>query len=179
MVADTFFYEGDNVPDFRGAGPPPSPYVRIIPQQGKLTVRWNGYKSENTKDIFLGEVDFEGYRVYLGLDDRPGAMSPLASFDREDYNRYYLKRQSAGSYQWVLTEIPFTLDSLRVMFGNSLFDPMAYSRANPFSFLDSLFYFEPQDYNAFRAWDARGIRKVYPDAVLPPSDSSLCGPRRW
>ncbi|MCM2270980.1 MAG: hypothetical protein NDJ18_00275 [candidate division Zixibacteria bacterium] len=173
VVADTFFYEGDNAPDFRGAGPPPSPYVRIIPQQGKLTVRWNGYKSENTKDIFLGEVDFEGYRVYLGLDDRPGAMSPLASYDREDYNRFYLKRLSAGSYEWVLTEIPFTLDSLRAMFGNSLFDPKAYSRANPFSFLDSLFYFEPQDYNASELGLPGGIRRAYPGAVRPPADSTL------
>jgi hypothetical protein len=173
VFADTFFYEGDNVPDFRGAGPPPAPITRVIPQLGKLTIRWNGYRTETAKDIFLGKVDFEGYRVYIGLDDRPGSLSPTASWDRDDYNRFVLKQTAPGVYGWVLTEIPFTADSLKRLFDDPAFHPMDYPRGNPYQFGDSLFSFEPQDYNQSELGNVGGIRKVYPDAVLPPSDSSL------
>ncbi|MBK7141514.1 MAG: hypothetical protein IPH75_05500 [bacterium] len=173
VLADTFFYEGDNVPDFRGAGPPPAPLLRVIPSLGKLTLRWNGYRSETSKDIFLGKVDFEGYRMYIGLDSRPGSMSLSASYDREDYNRFVLKQTGPGTFAWSLTEIPFTLDSLRTIFDDPVFDPSAHPLANPYQFGDSLFYFEPQDYNSSSLGLQGGIRKAYPDAVVPPSDTAL------
>ncbi len=173
VLADTTYYEGDNVPDFRGAGPPPAPFIRVIPQLGKLTIRWNGYRSETAKDIFLGKVDFEGYRVYMGLDSRPGSLSLVASHDREDYNRFLLKQTAPGVFSWVLTEIPFTLDSLRKAFDDPIFDPNNHPLTNPYQFGDSLFYFEPQDFNSSELNLPKGIRRVYPDADPPPSDTAL------
>ena len=95
--SDTTWYEGDGIPDFRGAGPPPAPRARIIPSDGRLTVRWNGYYSETTKDVFLNAIDFEGYRVYCGRDNRPGSLSLVASFDRENYNRHVFKQIGRAS----------------------------------------------------------------------------------
>ncbi|MCH8027544.1 MAG: hypothetical protein IID63_05410, partial [candidate division Zixibacteria bacterium] len=95
-ASDTSWYKGDGVPDFRGAGPPPAPKMNIIPTVGKLLVRWNGFYSENTKDIFSGLLDFEGYRVYVSRDDRRTSFSVITSYDRENFNRY---RYDAASTQ--------------------------------------------------------------------------------
>ena len=86
--ADTIYYTGDGVPDFRAAAPPPAPQPRINPSFGKLEILWNGLQSETTPDIFTHELDFEGYRVYLGLTPRRSDMSLLSSFDLEDYNLF-------------------------------------------------------------------------------------------
>ena len=170
--ADTFWYAGDGVPDFRGAGPPPAPYIKILPDVGKLTVHWNGYRSENTPDIFLHKVDFEGYRVYCGLDNRKESFSLLASYDREDYDRYVWKKNSSGELGWVLEDIPFTLDSLRTIYADPQFDPLKYTKLNPQTYHDSLFYYTSQDFNASRLDDLRGIHKAYPGARKPPRDTA-------
>jgi hypothetical protein len=173
-VSDTFYYEGDGVPDFRGASPPQAPKMRIIPSTGKLTVRWNGYYSETKPDVFLRILDFEGYRVYLSLDDRRTSFSLLQSWDRDDYNRYVWKKQQNGALGWVLQDIPFTLDSLRAMYGDPAFDPLAYPMSRPLARGDTVCYFQAQDYNQSSLSDTvNGIHKVYPDAVKPPKDSTL------
>jgi len=174
-VCDTSFYAGDGVPDFRGAGPPPAPKLRIIPSDGKLTVRWNGFYSENTPDIFSKIIDFEGYRVYIGRDDRPTSFSVVASYDREDYNRYRYVEITQDSIAWLLEETPFTIDSLRTMFNDPEFDPLRYTRANPFSFNGELYIFKPQDYNV-STLSSTGIHKAYPDAFNPGPDSSQWSP---
>lgn len=168
---DTFWYEGDGVPDFCGAGPPPAPKMRVVPTQGKLIIRWNGYYSETTKDVFLQEIDFEGYRVYVGLDDRRSSLSLMASYDREDYDRYVWKIQSNGMPGWVLEETPFTLDELREQYNNPDFDPMAYTRMEPLSVDGKYYYFEPQDFNVSELSES-GIHKVYPDARDPGTDTA-------
>ncbi len=173
--ADTVYISGDGIPDFRAAGPPPAPKVKVIPSYGKLIVRWNGFYSETTKDIFSHIADFEGYRVYLGRDDRPTSFSLLASYDKEDYNRYHLKLNGDGTYSWVLKEIPFTLDSLRKMFDDPYFDPLLYPRDNPYHFDNTLYYFEPQDYN-ISSFSQDGIHKVYPDAKNPGTNPNLWQP---
>ncbi len=91
-VADTVWYEGDGVPDYRGVTAPPPPVIRVYPRMnesntGEFVIRWNGYRSEHTKDIFSGKYDFEGYRVYISLAPRRNDFNLLASYDREDYNR--------------------------------------------------------------------------------------------
>ncbi|RLG43709.1 MAG: hypothetical protein DRN81_05990, partial [Thermoproteota archaeon] len=85
---DTTWYKGDGVPDFKADAPPPAPYTRIITQTGQLTIRFNGYYSETFVDPFTGVKDFEGYKVYCGLDERETSLSVLSSFDNENYNRY-------------------------------------------------------------------------------------------
>ncbi len=166
-AADTLFYEGDGIPDFRGAGPPPSPRMHIIPGNGQLTVRFNGYYSETTKDVFSRLRDFEGYRVYVGLDERQSSLALLTSFDLEDYNRYVLRRATDGEYKWVLEDSPFTLDSLRTLYGDPNFDPGHYTRTRPLKIDGDSYYFDAQDFNQSRLGLPGGITKVYPDATRP------------
>ncbi|PWB72015.1 hypothetical protein C3F09_07115 [candidate division GN15 bacterium] len=170
-TGDTMYYEGDGVPDFRGASPPPAPVARIIPEVGKLTVRWNGFYSETTPDIFLRSVDFEGYRLYKALDDRQSSFSLITSYDREDYNRYIWVR-SAEFTGWQVRETPFSLDSLRQWKGDPDFMPTAYTMQRPLYFHDSIFYFAPQDYNASTLGRPHTIRKVYPEARAVSRDST-------
>ena len=172
---DTVFYEGDGVPDFRGASPPPAPILKVIPEIGKLTVRWNGYLSETTPDIFLRAVDFEGYRLYTSLDDRQASFSLVTSYDHENYNRH-IWVNGAEFTGWQIREIPFTLDSLRQWHGDSTFMPSAFTAAHPLVYHDSLFYFTPQDFNASQLGQPHTIRRVYPDAPPPVGDSSLWSP---
>lgn len=171
--ADTTWYEGDGIPDFKGAGPPPAPRIRVIPGNGKLTVRWNGYYSETSKDFFLNDIDFEGYRIYLARDDRPGSFSTLASYDRENYNRYVFDSDKA---QWVLQETPFTLAELRDMFNDPNFEPLLYTRNRSFTWDGKEYYFVAQDHNQSDLSSLRGIHKVYPDMPYPPADRSQWRP---
>lgn len=169
-VRDTQWYEGDGVPDFRGAGPPPAPRLRIIPSVGKLVLRWNGFYSETAVDVFSRKVDFEGYRVYLGLDERPASLSPVLSFDRLDFRRYVYK-QTPGGPRFVSDEIPYTLDSLRLLYDDPSFDPLDYPRTN-LLFSDGVYaFFEPQDFNSADLSDTlNGIHKVYPDLSVPSNN---------
>lgn len=173
VLADTFYYEGDGVPDFSAAGPPPAPKVRIIPSESQLTIRWNGFYSENTVDIFSRVIDFEGYRLYVGEDESREMLSLIASYDREDYNRYIYTEIGGGEMGWALLETPFTLDSLRQLFGDPDFDPDEYSRVSPFSFGGEKYYFAPQDYNASDLLDSTKIHKAYPEYDKPTGDLSL------
>lgn len=172
--ADTNYYEGDGVPDFRGAGPPPTPVASVFPTESSLTVRFNGYYSENSRDPFSQVNDFEGYRIYIGRDDRTVSLSLLSSYDIEDYNRYRFKKLSSGTYGWGLEDIPFRLDSLRTMYNNPDFDPLRYSPSAPLRAADGeAYYFEAQDYNNSSLVGPGNINKVFPDASNPGTDSSL------
>jgi len=179
-LADTVWRRGDGVPDFRGATPPPAPVVRVLPEASRVRVLWNGVLSENTRDIFSHQLDFEGYRVYLARDERRTSYSVLASYDREDWNRY---AWDASKSDYVLKVRPFTLNELRCMYGDSCNDttwhPDQYPRNRPLVIPggpkqdDQVFYFAPQDYNrSVLANDSINattpIRKVYPDAPKPP-----------
>jgi hypothetical protein len=170
---DTFWYQGDGVPDFRADVPPPAPEVRIIPSIGKLVIRWNGYYSETNVDPFTRIKDFEGYRVYVGLDSRKSSLSLLSSWDYENYNRYTYAQYASGAYKWVGRELPFTLDSLKVIYQDPNFDPLLHTRENPLKYNDTLYYFTKQDYNISDTRNQGEIHKVYPDAPKPPDDTAL------
>jgi hypothetical protein len=169
---DTMYYEGDGVPDFQGAGPPPAPFMRVIPRLGSLTVRWNGYFSETTKDVFLNDIDFEGYRVYRALDDRLNSFSLQQSFDIEDYNIYEFSADAGGTLTWVLQGVPVSPEELRAQFNDPALAPDFYTPANPYRWNDRLFYFAQQDFNQSDLSNPAGIRKVYPDATRPLGDST-------
>jgi hypothetical protein len=170
--ADSSWYEGDGVPDFRGAGPPPAPRVRVIPSMGRLVIRFNGFFSETTRDVFTNRVDFEGYRVYSSLDDRPSSFSVVSSYDRDNYSRIAW-RDDEGRTGWVRDEAPYSLDSLRILYNDPEFEPLRYTRANPVRRDGVPAYFEPQDHNQSDLTDPRGIHRVYPEATDPGADSSL------
>ncbi len=182
-VEDTIWRKGDGVPDFIGASPPPAPVVRIEPTHGAIRVVWNGVRSETTKDIFSREYDFEGYRVWFARDDRPSSFSVVASYDKEDYNRW---EYSEASRNFVLRDRPFTLEELRSWYGegDENWHPEDFPRVSPFVLdggpggTDSVYYFVRQDFNRSVlasdsvAVDNPGvvtspIRKVYPDAPRP------------
>jgi hypothetical protein len=150
---------GDGVPDFRGANPPPAPELWVESEVGAVKVRWNGFRSETTPDNFSQDFDFEGYRVYVARDDRRSSYTLLQSFDFENYNKWewddsVLVGGSFGGF--VLKESPFGLEELRALYApdgrdDTLWHPLDWRRNRPFVYsaggTDSIFYFEPQDFN--------------------------------
>ncbi len=171
--SDTAWYEGDGVPDFRGAGPPPAPAIRVIPQFGRLVVRFNGYRSETTPDVFLNDIDFEGYRVYRSLDERRDSYSLLTSYDRPNFKRF--RFVGGDTARWIQDPIPFDIDSLETLYGSG-FQPLIYSRTAPFRFAGDRFYFERQDYNRSSLGGPGEIRKVFPDLPQPADDPAMWQP---
>ena len=177
FVADTTYLTGDGVPDFQGAKPPPSPNFWILPEIGKLTLRFNGLRSETTPDEFLkvtGEspLDFEGYRVYYGRDERDASYQLFASYDREDYNKYVLVIEpSTGNEVFALFDTPYTIAELQTLYGDpgnpGSFNPLKYGRSSPFFFGDSTFYFAAQDYNVSEFGVDTPIKKIYPEQEYP------------
>ncbi len=176
-VVDTSFAVGDGVPDFRGASPPPAPALFIEPKVGEIRVRFNGYRSETTRDPFSRIVDFEGYSIYVGRDDRSSSYAKVISYDRENFNKWTYNA-SAVPPVFQLKNEPYTYSELYNLYAcDSLnncdlnFDPLRYTINRPFHhldyFVDSIFYFERQGFNASSLTDPGGIRKVYPSILQP------------
>ena len=183
---DTVYYQGDNVPDFKGASPPPAPELWVInpypigdtlrslivphvtaDNSGEVTIQWYGFRSETTKDPFSGEIDFEGYRVYISLTPELTGFYSVASFDKEDYNRYvYNSFATTAADEWLLNDLPFTLDELKDQYGEG-FNPYQYDRDNPFYWEGSSYYFAAQDWNQSDLSDTTLIHKMYPDQPPP------------
>lgn len=174
--ADTFFYEGDGVPDFRGAAPPPAPSVKIIPIVGGLKVRFNGHLSERTRDFLTGEIDFEGFNIYISRDDRKTSYALITTADRENYDKFVWSRYYRGG-KYVLYDAPFTKEELRCLYGDSCndlnFDPYNYGIGNPYKIADSSFYFAPHGSNASRWGVNTPIKKVYPNMEPIPLKTNL------
>ena len=85
--SETLYYQGDGIPDFRGASPPPPPKLRLSSRVdeynfGEIEILWNGRVCETTPDQFSQNIDFEGYRVYLSLSDRDDDFVLYGSYDR-------------------------------------------------------------------------------------------------
>jgi len=177
MTGDSvrIYYKGDGVPDFRGATPPPPPDVRVTPQDGRIIVRWNGRNTENYFDPLSYARDFEGYRVYISRSANFDQSAMLTSYDKHNYSRY---KWDQRRLRYMLTELPFTLDSLLVLYGDDL-DPYAYSYADPLEVGDEWFYFEPVDYNVSDLSTMSGIHKLYPDAINDTADVDEEGRMRF
>lgn len=184
---DTVYYQGDNVPDFKGASPPPPPELWLINPYpigdtirslviphineetnfGEVTVQWYGYRSETIKDPFSGEIDFEGYRVYLSLTENLSGFYNICSYDKEDYNRYRFNPFATTiENEWNLEDLPFTINELKDLYGDN-FSPDMYPRDNPFYWEGESFYFLPQDWNQSDLTDTNKIFKIYPDQIPP------------
>jgi len=174
IVVDTTFAIGDGVPDFRGASPPPAPALFIEPKVSKIKVRFNGYRSETTKDPFSRSLDFEGYRIYVARDDRSSSYARVTSYDLHDYNKWtYDAKATPPEFQ--LKDEPFSYQELYNLYanGDTTFDPLDWTinrplhHPNPLFSSDSIFYFERQDFNASSLTDSNGIQKVYPNQPYP------------
>ncbi len=174
-IIDKTFYEGDGVPDFRGASPPPAPIIHVTPSEGKLNIRWNGFVSETTPDPFTGVADFEGYRVYSSLTNDPRDYVVQSSYDAENFNRYVLDRKRRV---YVLPDPPFTLAELQALYGPT-FDPADYNIDNPLIAKDPVtnedktYYFTTMDWNQSDLNSPTGIHRRFPNARKPPSDRTL------
>jgi hypothetical protein len=193
-VADTMWVKGDGIADFRGAAPPPNPStyrfvnkdgdtlrsLRVFPEVGRVRMVWNGAVTENTPDWFSHKYDFEGYRVYLALDDRPASFSLITSYDKENFNQWEF---DYNANEFACYNDPFTLQELRCLHGDSCGDttwsPFWYTRTNPLVIPggpkkdDRIMYFEPMgDNRSILADDPVNantrIRKTYPYAPRPP-----------
>lgn len=179
----TSYYVGDGIPDFRGAAPPPAPVFWLEPSFGSIYVRFNGQRTETEVDNFSGLADFEGYRVYIGRDDRRDSYIVAASYDLEDYNKWVYDRSHLPEPKFVLVDAPYSLEELRCLYGDEQetgdpctdenFDPLQYSLSSPYRHpeypLDSIFYFEKQDYNQSVLGINTDIRKVFPHQPYPSS----------
>lgn len=157
--------------DLRGASPPPAPVVTVLPSFGKVILRWNGQLSEEALDIFSGQRDFEGYRVYVAEGDEAKDYVRLASFDIDDYKVFVFDDVRE---QWVQTGGPVTRDSLRILYGDN-FDPSLYgTEQGAFEDLNTgtFRYFIRQDWNQSDLTNPLGIHKVYPEASKTDSSDT-------
>ena len=163
-AADTFWYQGDGVPDWKAAGPPPPPYVWLKPTLNGIKVRFNGTRSETEKDLFTQIVDFEGYNIYMGRDDRESSLSLVASIDHDNYDKFVY---DIKTNLYIVDDVPLTLEEIRCAFADSCydtsFDPLTHDRVNPISNGDTLIYFRKHSYNV----NDGSISKVYPNARDP------------
>ena len=180
LEADTTYYAGDGVPDFRGAAPPPAPPFTVYPELNGLRVQFNGQVSETTRDFLTNKIDFEGYNIYYARDDRPSSYTLVANYDRANFDKYIWNQHKGPNGSYELQDVPFSLDSLRCLYGDSChdagFDPYRYGIDNPYSSdgsPDSIFYFAPHGGNSHRWGVTTDIKRVYPDAELPPPNADL------
>jgi len=173
------YYKGDSIPDFRTVAPPPAPVIRTFPSYGQIIIRWNGYDSETAVDFMTGEKCFEGYRVYIGREDRLTDFVMLSSYDIEDY---VIWQYDDLLGDWVKQGLAVTGDSLRLLYGPD-FDPTQYD--NPVhSFTDpntgKYRFFTPQDWNESDLSDRLKIHKLYPEASKDnPGDTTEEGYLRY
>lgn len=179
-VVDTSYYEGDGVPDWRAASPPPAPKVWITPKLNGMHVRFNGRQSETTRDFLSSVVDFEGYRVYLGRDTRDESFVLVGSYDRENYDIYRFNTRKKPKPDFELAGYPVTLQELKCRFGgqpdpctDQFFSPLKYTATDPWIDpnypTDSMFYFKMHDYNASVLGVQTPIRKRFPNEPPPAS----------
>lgn len=175
---DTLYVKGDGIPDRRAASAPPPPALWLDDPFDPSTIpvldylRFNGTYSETTRDVFSGEIDFEGYHVYMqGPDGRP--VVRIASWDREDFYKW-VWNPLPGMWEPDRTFRPYSLQDLRCAYGDlpnpcqdESFDPNSYTQIHPFRVGDSLMYFEPVLLNANEYPAETMIRKAYPDQPYP------------
>ncbi|MEZ5360700.1 MAG: hypothetical protein R3F48_17940 [Candidatus Zixiibacteriota bacterium] len=176
------FFKGDGVPDFRGAAPPPSPKLTVIPAFGKLILRWNGQVSENTIDVFSKEKDFEGYKVYFSESDQYADFVLAATYDKRDYN---IHSWNDILRRWEISSSPISYDSIVAIYGIGI-EPDEYTEDNPLPPNSSLnptgryTYFTAQFWNESDLSNPYGIHRVYPDSDPDDiSDTTDDGFRRW
>jgi hypothetical protein len=176
--ADTTYYRGDGVPDWKGAQAPPAPKVWLEPLLNGVKVRWNGARSETEKDPFLQAVDFEGYHVYFGRDNREASLQLIGQYDRENFDKHVFVPVPNDSGLWETTfevqNIPFTLEQLRCLYGTSCydssFDPETYTITNTYrhpNFSDSIFFFTKHNFNTSRLGVDTDIKKTFPNTRDP------------
>ena len=175
LYGDTMFYQGDGVPDFRGALPPERPEIKTFPRvnefnEGEIVIKWNGFKTETGTDQFSQKIDFEGYRVYTSRSGNPTDFTLVNSYDMQNYDRF---AYDASQKIWEVRNLPYSIGVLRDMYGEN-FDPDPYfDEDHLFAYYNSwpgkweFYYFSRHDWNRSDLSDTMSIHKVYPDQPYP------------
>jgi len=179
--AETTYYKGDGIPDWKAALPPPIPKMWVTPMFRGINIRFNGSESENSKDIFTQMNDFEGFKVYLARDDRESSFSLIGTYDIENYDKYVWNYQKQPDPGWDLLEFPMKLRDIRCNYAfncnDSSFDPLRYRPSQPYvhpNYPESLFYWENHNWNTSEFGVTSNIKRIYPTARDPrkiPADS--------
>lgn len=175
--ADTQWYKGDGIPDLRAAQEPTSPRFWLTPVRDGIHVRINGGLCETERDVFLQRPDFEGYRIYLGRDEREESLAMIGSYDVRNYDKF-IRITPGAEPVWISAGVPFTLEELRCLYGSgpepcqdSAFDPLDYTVMTPYHHPrfpnDSVFRFDPHGHNTAGSPQANSIRKIYPEMPDP------------
>jgi hypothetical protein len=129
---------GDGIPDFKGPPPPEPPTLTFESSTGKVKIKWNGKRTEKSKDSFTYVQDFEGYKVYMSKTGQDYIL--LGSFDKENnfqvnkLNRIMFPRK----WEWIEASVP--LDSLKKLYvippiGD---DPTVFTRNNPYVYASAV-----------------------------------------
>lgn len=112
LVIDTFWYAGDDVPDFAGPPPPPSPLLTAAAAPGRVVLTWDGKETEKYVDSFLKLPDFEGYRIYMSRTGQLGQYTLIADYDKVDFDYFYLDTTVTPAV-WKTWDLPpHTLEEL-------------------------------------------------------------------
>jgi hypothetical protein len=139
---DTIYYTGDmgpppgedrpecvdfgGRPDFGKPDAPACPELTIETRPGQVIISWDGRFTETVEDRGSGQLDFEGYRLYISRIDAEQLYALVGQWDIEDYVlMYYYPRER----EWLQLGDPFSLEQLQdtTMFGPG-FDPSLYDR---------------------------------------------------
>jgi hypothetical protein len=152
---DTVYYRGDGVPDIRAALPPGGPKVRVTTRSNRITLRWNGYRTETDKDLFTEREDFEGYRVYLSRTGFEREWSYLTQRDLLNYARH---TWSARKNKWIFQDPPYTRAELK-----DLYDTLTLRQYG--------FAFEPDSFTV--ASVDRALLEVHYDPAQPEKLDSI------
>lgn len=172
---DTFWYQGDGVADFKAVEPPGPPVTWLESVPEGLRLRWNGWEAEKAKDFLQRAPRFEGYNAYIAPGAPPADFVKLASYDIEDYYKYYW---DAAINDWRLTSDRFTAREVRCLYApegctDTAWSPLDFPRSTPLVLPespDSVFYFEAIYANAFRFGLETPFVKRFPDSPEPPYD---------
>ena len=179
--AETTWYKGDGVPDWKPALPPPSPKMWVTPMYKGIHIRFNGEASENVRDIFTQLNDFEGFNVYVGRDEREQSFSLVASYDIENYDKYVWNYDKQPDPGWDLLEFPMTPEQIRCNYASSCddstFGPLSYRIGSPYvhpNYPESLLFWEKHLWNVSEFGVTSDIKKIYSNVRDPrtvPPDS--------
>lgn len=89
-------------------GPPPSPNMKVVPGDQKITIYWDNAPQDSTNELAYDpvsqEIDFEGYRIYSGRKTGVGREKTLlAQYDIVD--EFKLKQIGFTNYNTGLDQI--------------------------------------------------------------------------
>jgi hypothetical protein len=122
---DSVYYSGDGVPDFKGPLPPPPPDdITFETYPTKIIARWTGKATEFARDRHMRRPDWEGYNVYLAVDDTVKGWSLVGSWDRQDYVRY---SYHGVKETWIRNSQPHTIEEWKQILSDPEFDPRDHS----------------------------------------------------